>query len=90
MLRDAIAGHKEEATVNLAHYVAKASKSAVASKNPLEIARKVRDVSQVYKNIFPTEGEEGLIEEAILVTGGLVKDNPKEMLADVREILPNQ
>jgi Putative ATPase subunit of terminase (gpP-like) len=76
----AMARHKEEATVDLAHYTARAARDAAKHEEPLEIARKVRDVAQVYRTLYPPEEGGEIIEGAILVGRAVVKDNPVEML----------
>jgi len=95
-IADAMARHKQEAEVNLAHYAAKAAKRAVQHGDPLKIARNVRDAAAVYRTVFPPEEGGEMVEGAILVGGARVTDNPTEMLAaaevieDVREELPDQ
>lgn len=79
--------HKEQSTLNLAHYTAKASKQAAKLSNPLEKARQVRDVATVYKTLWPAEEGGKLIEGEILIGTMKVRDNPEEMLA-MTEKLP--
>lgn len=90
VLTEALQNHKDESTLHLAKYVEKASKAASKSEKPLEVARQVRDVSQVYKTLYPPEEGGEMIEGAILVGGMKVKDDPQEMLANVRQELPDQ
>ena len=90
---EAMANHKQEATVNLAHYAAKASKQALQVEDPLSHARQVRDVAAVYRTIYPPEDGGELIEGAILIGAGVVKDNPveiQERVIDVRENVSDQ
>jgi hypothetical protein len=94
-ISDAMAQHKEEATVRLAQYTAKAARKASQLKDPLEKARNVRDVAAVYRAVWPEEQGGEMVEGAILVGGAAVRDNPVEMLAlttpgDVREELSDQ
>lgn len=87
-IRDAMANHKEVAEVNLAHYAARAATRAAKHKDPLAIARNVRDAAAVYRTVFPPEQGGEMVEGAILVGAALVRDNPVEMLAttEVSEI----
>ena len=92
-IAEAMASHKQEATVNLAHYAAKASKQAVEVADPLSHARAVRDVAAVYRTIYPPEDGGEMIEGAILIGAGVVKDNPVEIAErtiDVRENVSDQ
>ena len=100
VLRDALEKHREESTLHLAKFTANASKQAAKSTNPLDVARKVRDVAGVYATLWPAEEGSELMEGAILIGAAKVTDNPREMLAitenlpiqeaDVREELPDQ
>lgn len=97
ILAQAMAKHKEESTLNLAHYTAKAAKAAVKATDPLKVARNVRDVAQVYRVLYPPEEGGELVEGAILVGGAAVVDDHREMLAlaeevqeaDVRQEIPD-
>jgi hypothetical protein len=91
----AMAAHKEEAEVNLAHYAANAARQAAKLKDPLEKARNVRDAAAVFRAVFPEEQGGEMVEGAILVGAALVRDDPVEMLAvtqieDVRKDLSDQ
>ncbi len=95
VIAKAMAQSKEQSALHLAQYTQKASKKAAEHKDPLEVARKVRDVAGVYQVLFPPEEETSLIEGSILVGEALVTDNPQEILAraevkdaHVREKLP--
>lgn len=87
---------REESTINLAEYTRKASKKAAEHKDPLEVARKVRDVAGVYQVLFPAEEGNELIEGSILIGEAAVTDNPEEIMArakevsDVRQELPGE
>ena len=89
-ITEVMAQHREEATVNLAHFAAKASRQALEGSDPLGKARAVRDVAAVYRTIYPPESGGELIEGSILIGEAQVKDDPVEMLANVREIVSDQ
>lgn len=76
---EALEQARSDSTLNLARYVDKAAKDAANHKDPLEVARKVRDVAGIHQIVFPPEEGEGLIEGAILL--GLEKPtvNAKEI-----------
>jgi hypothetical protein len=90
-----IAANRESSERNLAAYVKNASEKAAKHHDPLEVARKVRDVAGVYQVLYPPEEEGGLIEGAILIGGAQVTVNPEEveararMIDDVRTELPD-
>ena len=97
LLTEALTRHRQDSTLHLAHYTARAAKKAAEHEDPLSIAGKVKDVAGVYGTLFPPEEGGDLIEGAILVGSIKVKDSPEEMLAraqvvedDVRETLPDQ
>lgn len=77
----ALQQHKEESTLNLAKFTAKAAKQAATLKKPLEKAKAVRDVSHVYATLWPNEQGGELIEAGILIGAMKVQDDPQEMLA---------
>jgi len=91
VLRQSLENSKRASTLNLAKYTEKASQKAAEHANPLEVARKVRDVAGVYSTLWPVESEQGLIEGGILIGEAQVLDDPKEIkeLTDVREIVPD-
>jgi hypothetical protein len=70
----AVEKSRQLSTVQLAKYVERASMDAAESERPLEVARKVADVSKVYSTLWPHEREGKLIEGAILVGMAEVKD----------------
>lgn len=78
--------HKEESMLHLAEYTANASRKAAEHGNPLEVARKVRDVAGVYQVLYPQEEDGGLIEGAILIGEAKVIPNPEEIQAMVKVI----
>ena len=90
-LISAMEKHREESSLNLAAYTAKASRKAADHADPLAIARNVRDVASVYSTVWPPDEGGEMVEGAILVGGAPVKDDPSEMLEviDVREALPD-
>lgn len=90
VLTEALQKHKEDSTLHLAQFTSKAAKQASNLENPLEKARQVRDVAAIYSTLYPPDEGGEMIEAAILLGKAPVKDNPPEMLANVREILPNQ
>jgi hypothetical protein len=77
----ALAEHRDSSTLHLAQYTARAAKKAAQHEEPLEIARSVRDVAQVYKAVWPPEEGGEMVEGAILVGTAQVKDDTAEMLA---------
>jgi hypothetical protein len=88
----ALEKHRQESTLHLAEYTANASRKAAEHKDPLDVARKVRDVAGVFSVLYPPESESSLIEGAILIGEARVTPNPEEMLtltADVRMELPD-
>jgi hypothetical protein len=85
-LEHALAQHRDTSTLHLAEYTAKAARKAAKHEAPLEIARSVRDVAQVYKTIWPPEEGGEMVEGAILVGTATVKDDPAEMLAEVEAL----
>jgi hypothetical protein len=95
LLAEALEKHRADSTLNLAKYVDKAARKAASHKDPLSVARKVRDVAGVHQVIFPQEEGEGLIEGAILIGRAKVTDNIAEIeemkvVTDVRQELPDQ
>ena len=89
MLRETMENTRINSTLHLANYVEKASKDASKHKNPLDVARKVRDVAGVYQVLYPPEEGNELIEASILIGAAKVTDDPKEIEAHVREIVPH-
>lgn len=89
MLKESLENSRVNSTLHLAKYVEKASEKAAKHTDPLEVARKVRDVAGVYQVLYPPEEETGLIEGSILIGAAKVTDDPKEIEAHVREELPN-
>lgn len=89
VIRDTLERHRSDSTLNLAKYVDKAAKAAVKERNPLDVARKVRDVAGVHQILFPKDEEGGLIEGEILIGTRQVTVNPEEVAARAKEI-PNQ
>lgn len=96
VLTKALLNHRNQSTLNLAHYVDKAAKAAVKAKEPLGIAKNVSHVAQVYKTLYPPEQGGELIEGQILIGAAAVTDNHAEMMAiaeevsDVRQELSDQ
>jgi hypothetical protein len=86
-INNALIRAREASTINLAKYVDKAAKKAARHKDPLSIARRVRDVASVHETLFPKEKEGGIIEGGILIGAMVVKDDPKEIMANVREVV---
>lgn len=61
---------KERSTHNLALYSAKASEAALKSSTPLEISRKVKDVADIHKTIWPQENEQkNILQIGFIITG---------------------
>ena len=91
VLRQSLEKSKTASTMNLAKFTERASEKAAEHPNPLEVARKVRDVAGVYSTLWPAESEGELIEGGILIGTAQVVDDPKEIkeLTDVREIIPD-
>jgi hypothetical protein len=89
VIRESLERARNDSTLNLAKYVDNASRKAAQSKDPLEVARKVRDVAGVHQIIFPREEEGGLIEGEILIGAAKVTINSEEVAARAKEI-PNQ
>ena len=95
-IEDAFAKDREATALNLATYARKASEKAAKHADPLEVARKVRDVAGVYATIWPPGESEELIEGAILLGGMQPTVNVAEVQArakeieDVRTELPEQ
>lgn len=89
-IRDALEKSKTASTINLAKFTERASEKAAKHTNPLEVARKVRDVAGVYSTLWPNESETELIAGGILIGEQRVEDNPQELkeITDVREIVP--
>jgi hypothetical protein len=90
LLRESLEKSRDASTFNLAQYTENASRKAAEHKNPLEVARKVRDVAGVYSTLWPAEEHSELIEGSILIGTAKVTDNPQEILAHVREELPDK
>jgi hypothetical protein len=67
VMAEALERHRSDSTLNLARYVDKAARKAAEHGDPLEVARKVRDVAGVHQIIFPQEEDGGLIEGALLI-----------------------
>ena len=92
ILRESLEDSKRESTLNLAKFTQRASKKAAEHKNPLEVARKVRDVAGVYSTLWPAEEHTELIDGGILLGTAEVTVNPeevKELSAHVRAELPD-
>ena len=79
LLAEALEKHRNDSTLHLAQYVANASKKAATHGDPLEVARKVRDVAGVHQIIFPRDEEGGLIEGAILIGTEKVELDQREI-----------
>ena len=56
VLADNFAKDREDTALNLATYARKASKKAADHTDPLEVARKVRDVAGVHSDFMPAGG----------------------------------
>ena len=65
---------KANSTVALATYTERASRQAAKHGKPLDIARKVRDVSAVYGQLWPQERHEEIIQASILLNPDQVID----------------
>lgn len=85
MLRESLENSRVNSTLHLARFTENASREAAKSKDPLDIARKVRDVAGVYQVLYPPVEEEGLIEGSILIGAAKVTDDVKEIEAHVRD-----
>jgi hypothetical protein len=82
---------RDNSTVSLAKYTENAAKKAEVHKDPLSIAKNVRDVAFVHKTLWPNGEKSELIEAAILVGDARVVDNVKELeAASVRENVPHE
>jgi hypothetical protein len=79
VVKEEIQQARKDSELNLARYVDNASKEAAKHKQPLEVARKVRDVAGVYQVLYPPDEEGGLIEGAILLGEAAVTNNPREV-----------
>jgi len=89
MLKESLEHSRVKSTLHLARYVEKASKQAANHANPLDVARKTRDVAGVYQVLYPPEEGSELIEGSILIGAAKVTDDVKEIEAHVREELPD-
>jgi hypothetical protein len=85
----AMAQKKQDTMLDLATYARNAAEKAAIHKDPLEVARKVRDVAGVYQVLYPPENDEGLIEGAILIGDAKVTVNPGEVQARAIEVEPS-
>jgi hypothetical protein len=88
-LIEALQRFRDRSTLDLAQYVANAAKDAAKEKEPLGIARKVRDVAQVFSVVHPPEEGGEMIEGGILLGTARVAEATEEILANVRETLPD-
>jgi len=70
----ALAGLRSRSTHHLATYVEKASRVAAESDSPLQISRKVKDVSDVHKALWPNEHQRNDILQIGVLVG--VVPNP--------------
>jgi hypothetical protein len=86
VIRESLERHRSDSTLNLAKYVDKAARDAAKHKDPLEVARKVRDVAGVHQILFPKEDEGGLIEGEILIGARQVTINTEEVAARAKEV----
>lgn len=86
MIKESLERHRSDSTLNLAKYVDKAAAQAAKLKDPLESARKVRDVAGVHQILFPKDEEGGLIEGEILIGTRQVTINTEEVAARAKEI----
>lgn len=86
VIRESLERHRSDSTLNLAKYVDQAAKKAAEHKDPLEVARKVRDVAGVHQILFPKEDEGGLIEGEILIGTRQVTINTQEVEARAKEV----
>jgi nucleoside-diphosphate-sugar epimerase len=92
VLRESLENSKTMSTLNLAKFTENASRKAAEHKNPLEVARKVRDVAGVYSTLWPAEEHTELIDGGILLGTQEVTPNLeeiKELSAHVRPELPD-
>lgn len=61
---------KANSTMNLALYSEKASAAALKEKKPLEISRKVKDVADIHKTLWPTEAEsKNILQIGFIISG---------------------
>jgi hypothetical protein len=85
-IANAFAKDREESALNLAKYTRNASQKAAEHKDPLEVARKVRDVAGVYATLWPPGEESELIESALLMGAETPTVNPEEVRARAIEV----
>lgn len=61
---------KGKSTLNLAMYSAKASESGLREKKPLDVSRKMKDVADIHKTLWPTEAEsKNILQIGFIITG---------------------
>jgi hypothetical protein len=61
---------KSESSFNLATYSAKASAEALKESKPLSISRKVKDVADIHKTIWPAENDQKqILNIGFIITG---------------------
>lgn len=69
-LSSALSQLKGRSTIALATYSAKAAESALEHKKPLEISRKVKDVADIHKTLWPTEAEsKNILQIGFIISG---------------------
>jgi len=69
-LEHALSRLKSESQFNLATYSAKASAEALKADKPLEISRKVKDVADIHKTLFPAENDQKqILNMQFIITG---------------------
>jgi hypothetical protein len=74
LISEAVQRSKRMSTAHLAKFTERAAFEASEHKEPLKIAKQVRDVAGVYAAIFPHKESGGLIEGEILIGGATVSD----------------
>lgn len=83
LIAEAVQKSRQLSTAHLARFTERASAQAAESRDPLQISKQARDVSHVYRTLWPAkkDGSE-LIEGAILMGGAMVEDLPDEPLRE--------
>jgi hypothetical protein len=81
LLKESLEKSKSASTMHLAKFTERASEKAATHKDPLEVARAVKDVASVYNVLWPAEEESQLIEGAIL----LGHEKPTINVAEIEE-----
>lgn len=87
VITETVQRSKQLSTAHLAKFTERASAQAAEAKDPLKVAKAARDVSQVYRSLWPVKKDGAELIDATILLGGTVEDAPQN--GNLREELSN-